>query len=78
MSKVDVIINDCDSCVLRTLNSSNEGGVTICAIEKSADTFRCTFGLVPEGCPLIKNDIVVRLRSGTGVFSKPQESKDEV
>ena len=65
----EIIVKDCDNCVLKAINCENQGGVTICAIEKSANTFGCTFGLVPEGCPLIKNDITVKLRKGVEVMA---------
>lgn len=67
---VEIIVKDCDSCVLKVINSKNQGGVTICAIEKSVDTFGCTYGLVPECCPLIKNDIIVRLRKDVEVMDR--------
>lgn len=71
-----IIVKDCDNCVLKAINSSNEGGVTVCSIEKSADTFCCTFGLVPQKCPLIDFDIIVKLRKDTEVMnSNPRENK---
>ena len=68
----EITVKDCDTCVLKAINCKNEGGVTMCAIEKSADTFSCTYGLVPENCPLIKNDIVVKLRKGVEVMGHGQ------
>ena len=72
----NIIVDDCDTCVLKALNGNYGGGVTICAIDKTADTFRCTFGSVPINCPLIKNDIVVKLKKGARVMS-PIEGQEE-
>ena len=70
---IEIIVKDCDNCALKAINCSNRGGITICAIEKSADTFGCNYGLVPEGCPLIKNDIVVKLRKDVEVMEATGE-----
>lgn len=79
-TKYDVIVNTCETCVLKAINCSNGGGVTICSIDKDADTFACRFGCVPLGCPLIKNDIVIKLKKGVEVMflteiSEPKENK---
>ena len=71
----NIIVDDCDTCVLHRLGDGYEQ-ITKCAIEKSADTSRCTFGSIPENCPLIKNDIVFKLKKGARVMS-PIEGQEE-
>ena len=71
---VEIIVEDCNRCVLKAINCNNQGGVTICVIEKSADTYGCTYGLVPVSCPLIKNDIVVKLRKGVEVMGEKEKT----
>ena len=73
MSKADVVVEDCDTCVLKAINGSNCGGITVCAITKTTDTFTCTYGCVPLTCPLIKNDIVLTLKNGIEDMETLQE-----
>jgi hypothetical protein len=75
MSEATIIINSCESCVLKAINSSNDGGITTCAINKDADTFTCTYGCVPLNCPLIKNNIVIKLKKDVEIMP---HHKDEV
>ena len=71
----NIIVEDCDTCVLHRLGDGYEQ-ITKCAIEKSADTSRCTFGNIPENCPLIKNDIIFKLKKGAIIMS-PTEGQEE-
>ena len=65
----EVIVTDCDNCVLKAVNGSNRGGATICVINKDADVFTCRYGLFPQKCPLLGCDIVIKLRDGVEVVS---------
>lgn len=70
-----IIVHDCDTCVLKAINGSNSGGVTICSINKLADTFRCTYGLVPKICPLLEGDIVVKIIDSAEIMK--EQSNEE-
>lgn len=73
MNHKEIIIEDCDTCVLKAINCSNGGGVTVCSIEKSADTFCCTYGLVPQKCPLRENSIIVKLKENVKMMGSQPE-----
>jgi len=75
MSNRTVIVEDCDKCCFNQLGSGYKNEITVCIMEKLADTSRCTYGLIPQNCPLRQGDIIIRLSKKAEVMPKPQEPK---